>query len=159
MGLGPYAVWQMVDYPNKRTNYLGFPSVLGHCSEQQRPQQPDLPTVGQLAPRATRTLALFHFLASSSSLRFPSLQFLTVNSYSFLFHLAKSQSAQTDLGGVLFQHNSPSLFRWIRRPWSKDDLKWSLQMGLFWLISSPSVAPYRKRCNYDVKANKWPMFN
>lgn len=25
MGLGPFAVWQMVDYPNKRTNYLGFP--------------------------------------------------------------------------------------------------------------------------------------
>lgn len=35
MGPGPFAVWQMVDYPNKRTNYLGFPSVPGHCWEQQ----------------------------------------------------------------------------------------------------------------------------
>lgn len=31
MGPGPFAVWQMVDYPNKRTNYLGFPSAPGHC--------------------------------------------------------------------------------------------------------------------------------
>lgn len=32
---GPFAVWQMVDYPNKRTNYLGFPSAPGHCWEQR----------------------------------------------------------------------------------------------------------------------------
>lgn len=36
MGLGPFALWQMVDYPNKRTNYFGFPPVPGHCWEQQR---------------------------------------------------------------------------------------------------------------------------
>lgn len=35
---GLFALWQMVDYPNKRTNYLGFPSVPGHCREQQRAQ-------------------------------------------------------------------------------------------------------------------------
>ncbi len=110
--LGPFAMWQMVDYPNKRTNYLGFPSAPGHCWEQQRAQQPDLPTVGQLAQGAAHTLVLSHFLASSFSLRFLSFPFFTVNSYSFLSHLAKSQSAQTDLGEFLFQYNCPSLFRW-----------------------------------------------
>lgn len=71
MGLGPCSVRQMVDYPNKRTNYLGSPPVPGHCWEQQRPQQPDLPTVGQLAASAAHTLAMSHSFHSHFSLSTP----------------------------------------------------------------------------------------
>lgn len=74
MGLGPFTMWQMVDYPNKRTNYLGFPSVPGHCREQQRAQQPDLPTVGQLAPSAAHTLPCL----TSCVFIFPSLPFFHI---------------------------------------------------------------------------------
>lgn len=80
MGLGPFAMWQMVDYPNKRTNYLGFPSV--HCWEQQRAQQPDRPTVGQLARRAAHTLPFL----TSWHLYLPSVSFLSHFSLTTLTH-------------------------------------------------------------------------
>lgn len=162
MGLGPFAVWQMVDYPNKRTNYLGFPSATGHCWEQYRAQKPDLPTVGQLASWAARTLALSYFLASSSSLHFLSLPgFTGISFYSLLSHLATSQSVQTDLGGLLFQHNSSSLFRWrLFMALIRGQFKVNPADGLILIdFSSPSFAPCKNRLNYDEKANKWPMFN
>lgn len=83
----------------------------------------DLPTVSR------SHTALSHFLASSSSIHFP---FFLVDSYSFLSHLAKS--AYTDFGRVLW---SAILFFCLGGEFSRtcfdDDLKWSLQIGLFWI--------------------------
>lgn len=61
---GPW--WQMVDYPTKPTQ--DPPPVPGCCWKQQKSQQPDLPTVGQLAPQTAHTLGPSNFLASFSSL-------------------------------------------------------------------------------------------
>lgn len=69
-GPGPWR--QMVDYPTKPTQ--DPPPVPGCCWKQQKSQQPDLPTVGQLAPQTAHTLGPSNFLAS-----FPSLP-------SFLFY-------------------------------------------------------------------------
>lgn len=88
MGLGPFTVWQMVDYPNKHTNYPGFPLCAWALLKAAEGPATRPANSGSAGTRAAHTLALSYFLASSSSLlTFP---FFTVNSYSFLSHLARS---------------------------------------------------------------------
>lgn len=109
----------------------------------------------------THTLAPSHFLASSS---FPLFSFVLIFHCQLLLiplPLGKVSLRTNRLWGA-FVSTQFSFFRlggdcsW---PSFEDDLKWSPQMGLFWLISTPSVAPYRKQCYFDKKSNKWPMFN
>lgn len=107
MGLGPFAVWQMVDYPNKRTNYLGFPSVPGHCREQQRAQQHRPANSGSAGTEGSSHTSP---VSLPGIFIFPPFPFLPHFSLSTLTHssrsLAKSQSAQTDLGGVFLFHDT-----------------------------------------------------
>lgn len=121
-GLSQCGRWWIIQTSTQITQ--DSPSVPGHCWKQQRAQQPDLPTAGQLAPRAAHTLALSYFLASSSSLlTFP---FFTVNSYSFLSHLARSVHNQI-LKGFCF-NTIPRLYLGgdCSCPWFEDGVcRWA----------------------------------
>lgn len=154
MGLGPFTVWQMVDYPNKHTNYPGFPLCAWALLKAAE---------GPATRPANSGSAGTEGCSHTSPVLFPGV--FIILPYVPIFHCQLlliplpfgKVCAQPDLRGLLFQYNSPSLFRW--RLFMPLIWGWSLQMGLFWLISSFSVAPYTKQCNYDEKANKWPMFN
>lgn len=78
IGLGPFTVWQMVTYPNKWTNYPGFPLcawVLLRAAEG--------PATRTACQQWQRRL-LSHLHLHHPSFSFP---FFTFNVYSFLSHL------------------------------------------------------------------------
>ena len=68
-GLSQCGRWWIIQTSGQITS--DSPLCLATVESSKRAQQPDLPTVGQLAPRAAPTVALSHFLASSSFPRFP----------------------------------------------------------------------------------------
>lgn len=67
MGLGPFTAWQMVDYPNKPTNYLGFPLCARALLRVAAGPATRPANSGSAGTEGAHTLSLSHFLASSSS--------------------------------------------------------------------------------------------
>lgn len=159
MGLGPFTVWQMVDYPNKPTNYLGFPLCARALLRVAAGPATRPANSGSAGTEGAHTLSLSHFLASSSSP--PFLLVLIFHCQLWLIPLPLGKvSLSTNRSWRAFVSAQFSFFclggdcSWASL---KGYLKRSVQMGLFWLISSPSVPPYRRQCNFDERANKWPM--
>lgn len=68
-GLSRCGRWWIIQTSGQITS--DSPLRLATVESSERAQRPDLPTVGQLAPRAAPTVAPSHFLASSSFPRFP----------------------------------------------------------------------------------------
>lgn len=152
MSLRPLTKWQMVDYPNTQTNYLGFPSVPGHRWEPQRPSSSDPPTVGQLALSATHTHTppSPRFPASFSSFLPPShFSLSTFTRSSSAWQSLSQRKHKTTMGRGFVSTQCTFMFR-LR-------LSAALSCGWFevcrWAyfdwFSSPSIAPYRTQCNYE----------